>query len=186
MVEAKSESNQGKKSGQGIVHATFLLVCLSLYWCVCGIVLWWSYDITPLIRGGYYQRGQALGLVSRMSLIITILTTIAWLLSRPRKTIWPQWRLAWRAAWFTLLVLFFYGAAVFGRMQFASHNLLEDSDFLPVVGHVNSHFFSEVGWITFFVYVTPIMACVSGLLCYLLSCAFEACSRPAGNMNPGV
>jgi hypothetical protein len=36
-----------------------LLIVLGVYWCITGMVLWWSYGITTLVRGGYYQRNQS-------------------------------------------------------------------------------------------------------------------------------
>ncbi len=144
------------------------LAFLVFYWCLSGIVLWWSYDISSLIRGGYYQRNQALALVAEMGLIITALVTIVWLLVRRRKTGGSPARLVWKVTWRTWLLLVIYAAAVFASVQFGHGKVpLNDSAFLPVLGHVNSHFFSEAGWLTFLLNVIPIMGCISGVLFYL-------------------
>ena len=156
------------------LRATFVLVAfLLLYWVLSGGLLWWSYDITPLIRGGYYQVNRALSLVAQMGLILTVLTTIVWLLVRRReRRSRPAWRLIWKVAWRTWVFVLAYGGAVLGRLQFGRDKVpLDDSAFLPVLGHVNSHFFSETGWLIFFLYVMPVMGCVSGVLYYLQTLA---------------
>ena len=168
MVAFESKSSPDTKLSQHGLRPALLLVSLSLYWYICGLVLWWSYDITPLIRGGYYQREQALGLVARMGLIVTAVTSIAWLLVRPRKSTRPPWRMAWTAAWLTFLVLFIYAAGVVA--------LPVDKAVLPVLGDVNSRFFSEVGPIVFLLYVIPTMTCVSGLLYYVQVQVIRACT----------
>lgn len=44
-----------------------LPILFLLYWSVSATVLWWAYDISPLIRGGYYERHQASVLVTKMA-----------------------------------------------------------------------------------------------------------------------
>jgi hypothetical protein len=116
-----------------------------------------------------------LRLVLEMGLIITV-----WLLLvRLNKIGDRPWRVAWSAAWRTSLLLFIYGAAVLAWMQFSRHTgPMKDSAFLPILGHVNSHFFSEVGWLTYVLNVIPIMGCISGLL-YCLQARTPGWAGPA-------
>ncbi len=142
-----------------------LVAFLVVYWILAGVLLWWSYDITPNIRGGYYQVNQAIWLVAEMGLIVTFLTTLAWLLVRRHKARGPGWRVVWKVAWRTWVSLFVYAGAILARLQFGRDNVpLDDSAFLPVLGHVNSHFFSEFNWLIFLLYFVPVMGCVSGVL----------------------
>lgn len=92
-------------------------ILFTIYWLISGGVLWWSYDITPLIRGGYYHIRQALSLVAEMGLILTALTTTAWLWGRC-KMAWSSCRLIWKEGWRTLLLLTIYSGAVLARLQF--------------------------------------------------------------------
>jgi hypothetical protein len=141
--------------------AHFLLPFLfPLYWTISALVLWWAYSIGASIRGGYYEPHQALVLVTKMGLIITTLTTLAWLLLLRRR------RKVWTAIWQSAAVLMGYAALVLARWHFSSIPA-EDSAFLPIVGNVNSYFFSEFQWLGFMFYVTPVMAAVSGVLYFV-------------------
>jgi hypothetical protein len=152
-----------------IVRPALLLVFLSLYWCCCATVLWWAYDINSQISGGYYQRNQALVLVAKMALIVTVLTAVVWLLVRPHKVIRPWWRLAWNIGWKTAIVQVLYVFIVLARRQLwaPSQGIDDNVMFLPIVGLVNAQFLSEFGWLSFLLDVVPIMACVSGILYWL-------------------
>jgi hypothetical protein len=141
---------------------------LFLYWCLSGIVLWWSYDIGPLIRGAHYEKGQALRLVAGMALIITALTALAWWLAARHRSDIPTWRLMWGTAWRTGSLLVLYGAVVLAWMQFSHSGVpMNSSAFVPILGRINSHFFSDAGWLSYLLTVTPIMGCLSGVLYYL-------------------
>ena len=141
--------------------AYFLLpVFFLMYWSVSALVLWWAYSISALIRGGFYEHHQALVLVTKMGLIITVLTSLAWLLIMRRR------RTVWTAIWQTALVLIGYTALILARLQFSA-TPADDSAFLPLLGSINSHFFSEVGWLVFLLYVAPVMGGVSGVLYFL-------------------
>ena len=157
-------SEQQRKLRATLVFVAFLILC----WALSGGLLWWSYHITFLIREGFYQVNRALSLVAQMGLIVTALTAVGWLLVSRRRAGGPPWRLMWRAAWRTWVVLLIYGGAVLTRMELGNYNVpLPDSAFLPVLGHVNSYFFSEAGWLVFFLYIVPVMGCISGVLYYL-------------------
>jgi hypothetical protein len=164
-LPANTSKNSARLSG---VAAVLLLMFFLLYWGMSAVVLWWSYDLSPLIRGGYYEHHQASLLVTKMGLIVTVLTSVVWLFMRRRKTSRRSWRGAWTAAWQTTLVLAGYTALILARLQF-SRTPASDSAFLPILGSINSHFFSEVGWMSFLINVVPIMGCVSGTL-YFLHC----------------
>jgi hypothetical protein len=162
-VERSPAPKQLSVDDERVWPISSFLIVLTLYWRVTGIVLWWSYDITPLIRGGYYHRGQALSLVAKMALIITALTAAMWLLERRRDVNRSSWQLALRVACGTFFFLLGYAATILTRLRFGHYSVpLDDSAVLPVLGHVNSHFFSEVGWLTFLLDV-PVFASASGI-----------------------
>jgi hypothetical protein len=141
-----------------------------LYWVISAVVLWWAYSISAEIRGGYYEKHQALELVVKMGLVITVLTSLVWLFRMVRDKSGVVMRRAWTAAWQTALILIVYAAAILARLEFGGFSSpLPDSAFLPVLGALNSHFFSEASSLIFLSMVTPIVACVSGLL-YFLQC----------------
>ena len=152
----------GKTLGS-VASLVSLLVFLSLYWGISGFVLWWSYDLNPLIRGGYYERHQALALVAKMGFIVTTLTSIVWVVMRRRRVNGPPWRLIWKVAWRTLLILVMYASVILLRVQFSSEPATDAKFF----GAVNAQFFSETGSLSFLLNVVPIMGCVSGVLYWL-------------------
>lgn len=147
-----------------------------LYWGVCAGVLWWAYDISPLIQGGYYQRHQALVLVTKMAFVVTVLTGVVWWFIMRRKKTRNAGRAAWTATWQTALVMAGYAVFVVGWRQF-SGTPASDSAFVPILGHINSHFFSEVGGLIFLMDVTPVMGCISGIL-YFIGCRSLGLSGP--------
>jgi hypothetical protein len=151
-----------------------LVPILGLYWFISGIVLWWAYQITYNIAISRYQHHQALVLVAKMGLILTVVTSVAWLFRLRRRAKIPRWRIGWRAAWQTALVLIAYFSIVMAHIMFRHPmGLTKDSDFFPIMGQVHAHFFSEVGPLIFFYPVVPVMACVSGVLCYLYFLAID-------------
>jgi hypothetical protein len=165
MDELQPKADGARRTVFRINSGLIFVVSLCLYWLLAGILLWWSYDITPLIRGGYYQVNRALLLVGEMGLIITALTAVVWVLARRHTTVSSTWQLVWNVSWTTWIFLLVYAAAVLARVELGRGNVpLDDSAFLPVLGHVNSHFFSESNWLIFLLYVVPVMGCVSGAL----------------------
>lgn len=165
-----SMTNNGRASpGEMFRRIATLIVCFGIYWCLSGAVLWWMYDIDPLIRGGFYERNQALVLVSKMGLIISVLTTIVWLLAKWRPAGLPRWRLGWKVAWKTAVILTAYALIVLLRRQLwtPSQGMNDYAAFLPIVGHVNGQFLSEFGWLSFLLQVVPTVALLSGVLYYL-------------------
>jgi hypothetical protein len=145
------------------VSRKLLPIFFLLYWSTSAGVLWWAYDISPLIRGGYYERHQALMLVTKMGLIVTVLTSCVWSFILIRKRSSNTQRAAWTAAWQTSLLMAAYTALVVGWREF-SGTPATDNAFVPILGGINSHFFSEVGGLSFLLEVVPIMGCVSGIL----------------------
>ena len=141
-----------------------LLIFICANWAICCLVIWWRYNIELLIHGGSYQRNEALSVVGKMSLIVTILTAAVWLFVRHRNRTCSQWRLVWNVAWKTAIVLILYVFIVLVRRQLWTPSQGDDSAFLPIVGNVNGEFLSEFLWLIFVLQVVPIMAFASGLL----------------------
>jgi hypothetical protein len=141
-----------------------LLIFICTNWAICCLVIWWRYHINLLIRGGSYQRNEALSLVGKMSLIVTILTAAVWLFVRHRTLSDSRWRLVWNVAWKTAIALVLYVFIVLVRRQLWTPSQGDDSAFLPLVSRINGEFLSEFLWLIFLLEVVPIMAFVSGLL----------------------
>ncbi len=184
-VEA-SQAGSKDHSLEGIVmvwRIGLLLMLLSVYWCVAGTALWWSYDIGPLIRGGHYERGQAVAIVAKMGLIITVLTSAVWLLEMRRKTGGSSWRIGWSIGWKTAVFLLAYAIIVVTRRHLwnPSQGVSDNVMFLPLVGSVNGNFFSEAGPLSFVLEIVPIMGCVSGFLYALQPRRFKASDRGASS-----
>lgn len=146
-----------------------LVGLLSVYWTLSSVVLWFSYDMKTQILGGYYGQGQALALVAKMALIITILTYVMWLLVDWRRAKRRGWRVGWSAAWKTWGVLTAYVAVVLVRRQLwtPGQGMSDGAQFLPVVGYTNAQFLAEFRWLSFVIQVIPIVGLISGSL-YLL------------------
>lgn len=83
-------------------------------------MFWWSYDVSPPTRGGYYERHQALALVAKMGFVITALTSFVWVVMRRRNVSSPPWRRIWRVARRTLLILVVHASVILLRLQFSN------------------------------------------------------------------
>jgi hypothetical protein len=148
------------------------MALLVVYWSLSCAILWWSYDVGPLINGGYFSRERAVLRVFEMGLIVTALTAVAWVWAdraiRNRKWV----RLWWGAAWKTLTVLLVYFLAVLVRREMwaPSQGTNDSAMFLPIVGPVNSVFFAEFRWLSFLVNIIPSMGLISGLLFCIYRC----------------
>lgn len=148
--------------GRAVWRCVLGLLFAGTYWCLCGVVLWHSYSMTPLVRGRYYARGQALALVEEMGLITTILTGLVWLLAVLQTAKLPRWRAAVTVGWRTSALLGLYVVLIIARTQIKG--AYNDAAFL---GHVNEEFLSESSFLSYLLCVAPIMGCVSGVLYYL-------------------
>jgi len=159
------------------------LIVWVIYWFLSAVVLWWAYDTNALIRGGFYQRNEAIVFVSKLALIIAVLALPIWMVRDRRLTRDSAWRPGWRVAWRTALVLVGYAALVVGRRQlWASDQGVSDYVmFLPIIGHVNGRFFSEFLWLVFVFQVIPITALASGALYYLDARVRYAATTPRTN-----
>jgi len=145
------------------------VILLIIGWLLSMGVLWWVYDITPLIQGGFYTHDRALRLVASMGVILISLTAVVWLFAANRNGNESPRKRAWAVCWKTALVLTGYAIiVVVRRMQWRpSQGLNDDAMFLPFIGRINAPFFSEVGWVAFILEVIPLIACISGLLYWL-------------------
>jgi len=152
------------------------LIFLCLNWGLSGGVLWLAYDISPFIKGAAYDRNQALTLVAQMGLVITVLTTIVWILAARQKVSRSSWQSGWRVVWQTALLLAVYALVVLMRRQLwmPSEGI---NNWAMFFGYVNARFFSEVGGISFLLVVAPTMACISGALYFLQTLTIDAPRR---------
>src|SRR5580658_2692535 len=159
---------RGRKGDMRLVLSRSMqwIASLPIYWLLASGALWWFYDIGPLIQGGYFSRGQAALRVIEMGLIVTILTITAWIWAvriGGKKTLLGVW---WSAAWRTFLILLFYLLAVLVRREMwtQSQGINDDAMFLPLIGHINAVFFSELRWLSFLIEIIPCMGVLSGVL----------------------
>jgi hypothetical protein len=143
-----------------------VLIGLLVYWLVASGALWKLYDIGPLISGGHFSHSEAILMVAEMGLLVTLLTTIAWVWSSraiKKRTVFATW---WSAASRTFMILLLYWLVVFLRRQLWTPNqgVNDDAMFLPLVGHINAVFFAEFGWLLFLIGIIPCMGIVSGVV----------------------
>ena len=165
----EAEQSRKKPRQWNALRAASLVGLLAVHWALSSVVLWLAYDMKMQILGGYYGQDQALTLVAKMALIITILTCVIWLLVDRRRAKRQGWRLGWSAVWKTWGVLSAYVAVVLVRRQLwtPSQGMSDSAQFLPVVGHTNAQFLAEFQWLSFVIQVIPIVGLISGSL-YLL------------------
>jgi hypothetical protein len=159
-----------------------LLILAGTYWLLSSTVLWLAYDIGAQIRGGYYNQSQALALVAKMSLIVTVLTSAIWLSTNPRKLKVVGWRVGLGVAWKTWVLLMVYVLVVLMRRQLwsPSQGNNDGAMFLPIVGHTNAQFLSEFRWLSFLIQVIPILGFISGGL-YLLRARLQGLASAPGS-----
>ena len=156
-------------------QAAVFPISLSVFWGLSGIILWRSYGMANLVHEGYYQRGEARAYVAEMALIISILTAAAWLLAtRTADRNLKLWQSGWWAGCLTMVFQIGYAALVVGWVTLGHHSApLDDSAFLPLLGHVNARFFSEDGVFPFLI-DSPLIGAISGVL-YVIA---ESIRRP--------
>jgi hypothetical protein len=159
------------RSGSGLLRGISLPIFLTLYGALSCVVLWWAYGTAGDIQRGTYQRGEMLIKTEKMALIITILTSVVWLLNDRRKTDQKSWRIGWNTAWKTWVILIAYQATIYLWWKFWWSHLWtpgqEPISDVMFLGETNAHFFSETGWIAFLIEIIPIMGLVSGGLYFL-------------------
>jgi hypothetical protein len=162
----------------GALGLALLVGFLALCWTLSIVVLWLAYDIRTQILGGYYRQEQALALVAKMALIITILNSAVWILVEWRGPKRSGWRLGWNVVWKTWTILVIYVAVVLIRRQLWSpgEGMNDDAMFLPVIGYTNAQFLSESGWLSFLIQVIPITGLISGGLYLLRARVLQRCS----------
>ena len=141
------------------------IILLAINWFLIGSVLWWSYDMTSLVKGGFYNYDVALSLVLKMGLILTTMTAAVWV-ARKKCRNKTERQAVWTVSWQSALLGIVYVSLALMRRELwrPDQKLSDDSMFLPIVGHVNAQFFSETGWLSFLLLVVPAMGAISGLL----------------------
>jgi hypothetical protein len=149
-----------------LMKAVIFIGLQLLYWCVAVAVLWWAYDMSPLVRGGFYNYSRALQLVMGMGLVLTIPTCVIWLLRTRRHQASALWKDSWSVTWQTFVCMCAYLAIVLIRRQLwrPGQGINDNEMFLPLVGHLNAAFMSGAGWLSFLLQVIPLTCLVSGLL----------------------
>ncbi|HXJ38532.1 MAG TPA: hypothetical protein VNH18_04590 [Bryobacteraceae bacterium] len=160
-----SNGSSGSSTGAW-ASGVLWLVFLCGYWCISAAVLWWAYDLSSLVRGGFYIRGEAVLLVTKMGLIVTVLAGVIWFLQGRKTQESRSWRRGWAVFWKTVLVCLGYAGLVIMRRQLwqPSQGISDSAMFWPLVGHVNSQFFSEFKWVSFVAVVVPIIGWISAML----------------------
>jgi hypothetical protein len=124
----------------------YVFMFVAVIWVFSCLLLWWAYDISPHLTGGFGIRSQALIAVAKMAFILALLVAASRLIEgepKPgRRTVQTAWSLCWKGA----LILVGYGLVVMLHREFwkPSKGLNDGAMFLPVVGSINAPFFSEV------------------------------------------
>lgn len=155
---------------QTLILGAAFSASLTIYWFLASATLWWAYSVSQLIQGGYYDRAEAISVVGRMALIVTVLTAVLWFIMKMQATSGPGWRSIWSVGWRTAIILVAYTALVVIRRNLWQPSQGTYTMFLPVVGGVNGKFFSEFNWLSYLLVVTPIVSLISG-------CLYAATSR---------
>jgi hypothetical protein len=141
-----------------------LLLSFSVNWCLAGVVLWWAYDFGPGLTG--ISHGHALVLVTKMGLVITVLTVSVWVLADQKWGASSGWRSFMRVAWATAIVLLSFALIVICR-RILWRPEQGDKAFFPILDTIISEFFKEFLWLNYVLEVVPVMCCISGAL-YLI------------------
>lgn len=155
--------------GTGVVRRpgfVSAIVSGALMWVICCLLLWWLYDLSPTVAHGSETKGTALIRVTEMGCIIVALTVAARFIRPQSNENRSAVRAGWSLCWKTALLLFGYGfLVVLWRQSWTpARGTNDDAMFLPILGRVNAAFFSEVGWIIYFVELVPILTVIAGVL----------------------
>jgi len=140
---------------------------LTVYWVLGCVLLWLSYGLSIQVNNGSRTKQSATISVMAMSLIISVLTLIAWFLymrlSKPRGSGWRKGLMVFLC---TGAALATYSTVVIVRRNLwtPAQGMSVYAQLLPVVGAVNAEFFSEFNWIIFLIEVIPAMSLASAIL----------------------
>jgi hypothetical protein len=150
-----------------LFQAAILLGKLLLFWVAGCAVLWITYGLNVEIEYANLRKPDALVFVMKMSLIMSVLTGGVWLWRvRVTSGTTKAWARFAKILLSTAAVLFLYVLIVLIRRNLwnASQGLSVYSQFLPIVGRVNSEFLSEFKWMIFITQVLPVMSVLSAVL----------------------
>ena len=148
----------------------FFAAKLTVCWIATCFILWSLYGMSLEVEQGALTTTAAKLSVIKMSLIITGLVALSWAwIARGHRRVTNRWAKARWAFVSTALLLFLYLVVVLVRRNLwsESQGLSVYSQFLPIVGRVNSVFMSEYKWIIFLFGAIPLVSVLSGLAIYL-------------------
>jgi hypothetical protein len=132
-------------------------------------VIWIGYSMSAVVAGGYYSAPEARYLVFQISIITATLLTLGAVPVAWKQNFKSRLRVFGRTVLFTAIPLFVYASVVVCWRQCwtPAKGMNEFAQFGPVVGHVNAAFFSEFHFLSYLLFVLPILSVFAGTLSVL-------------------
>jgi hypothetical protein len=135
----------------------------------CSILIWWSSSMGAETKDGALTSTDATSLTIEMSVLMTVLTVTAWSLSARVHRTATRVRLSAAVTIETAVILALY---VFVVIMWRQHwtpekGLTESAAFMPVLGHMNSFFFADYGWLQYLLVDVPLASILSGIVTWL-------------------
>jgi hypothetical protein len=130
------------------------------------IVIWFSYDMSSVIKGGAYSLSEARALVLKMSIITMIMLSLSVIPSARSPQFKSRISLFLSTVFWAAIPLFAYTSWVFWwRERWTPEKGMDEyAAFGPVVGHVNAAFFAEFNFLTYLLIVLPALSIIAGVL----------------------
>jgi hypothetical protein len=153
------------------VRSTYrVLAPLLCWWLVLFPIsvatIWYAYDMSSVVNGGAYSLSEARTLVLQMSLITMTVLSLSAIPSMRLPQLKRRVSLFFSTAYLAAIPLFAYASWVFWWRErwTVQKGLSEFAAFGPVVGHVNAAFFAEFKFLSYVLFVLPIISIIAGLL----------------------
>jgi hypothetical protein len=131
------------------------------------VAIWFAYSTNAEIKGGYFTRHEAIFWTFQMAIVTALLVSLtigfSVYLLRARKA----GRGAFADFLTVALTLIGYTALSFFWRDSWNGDLSKPA-FLPLWNDVNSHFFYEWNWLSYLLFVSPVVAMVSAVLSLLI------------------
>jgi hypothetical protein len=129
--------------------------------------IWFAYSTNAQIKGGYFTRHEAIFWTFQMAIVTALLVSLAIVFSLYLLRAHKAGRGALADFLIVALTLIGYTALNFFWRDFWNGDLSKPA-FLPLWNDVNSHFFYEWNWLSYLLFVSPVVAMVSAVLSLLL------------------
>jgi hypothetical protein len=141
-------------------------------------ILWYGYEMDPVIEGGAFSRSVASYAVFHFSLITTVLASAVWIFLTRSSKAQTDAKTFWKGSAYTLVVLLLYGFAVIHR-RYTWTSARGVNDWAMFFGYTNAFFFSEAHPLSFAFEVAPAISLLSGALLYVHARIATGTAQPA-------